>query len=84
MRLKSRQALREFMEFHKIGSAYELARRADLKVGIVGHIVSGRRTTCSAKTAGAIERALECPPGFLFVAKMSQVSDDMRHMKEAA
>lgn len=78
MQVKDRGALLSFMEYKGIKSAYELARRANLGVGIVGHIVSGRRTTCSPKTARAIEGALEAPQGFLFVARMSQVTEDVR------
>lgn len=73
MKLKSRRALIDYMQFHKIGTAYELARRANLKVGVVGHLVAGRRNSCSLATARAIEEALGCPPGFLFEPRMSQV-----------
>jgi hypothetical protein len=68
VKLRSLGALREYMTFHGITSGYELARRAGLKPGVVGHLVSGRRDTCSRATAGAIERALQCPPGFLFTS----------------
>lgn len=78
VKLKSRKALLDYMAFHKIPSAYELARRSGLKVGIVGHLVSGRRTSCNPATARAIEDAMQCPPGFLFEAKMSQVVTDRR------
>ena len=78
VRIKSHKALLDYMEFHRIDTAYELARRANLKVGVVGHIVSGRRNSCSLKTARAIEEALGCPPGFLFEARMSQVADHSR------
>lgn len=78
VRIKSHKALLDYMEFHRIDTAYELARRANLKVGVVGHIVSGRRNSCSLKTARAIEEALGCPPGFLFEARMSQVADQSR------
>lgn len=81
VRLKSHRALREYMEFHRIPTAYELARRADLKVGVVGHLVSGRRNSCSLKTARSIEEALQCPPGFLFEPRMSQVADKMRRQE---
>lgn len=73
VRLKSRRALADYMEFRNITSAYQLARAAALKPGVVGHLVSGRRNSCSPKTARAIEEALGCPPGFLFDPKMSQV-----------
>lgn len=75
VKLRSHRALIEYMEFHRIGTAYELARRANLKPGVVGHLVARRRNSCSLKTARAIEEALSCPPGFLFEARMSQVAD---------
>lgn len=78
VKLKSRRALTDYMEFHKIKTAYELARKAGLKVGVVGHLVAGRRNSCSLKTARAIEEALGCPPGFLFEPRMSQVVSDTR------
>lgn len=76
--LRSHRALLEYMEFHHIKTAYELARRANLKAGVVGHIVAGRRKSCSYPTAAAIERALSCPPGFLFEQRMSRVADTKR------
>lgn len=78
VKLKSHRALIDYMQFHNIGTAYELARRANLKVGVVGHLVAGRRNSCSLKTARAIEEALGCPPGFLFEPRMSQVVVDPR------
>jgi len=78
VKLKSHRALIEYMQFRKIGTAYELARRAGLKPGVVGHIVGKRRDSCSLKTAAAIEEALGCPAGFLFVPRMSQVADTLR------
>lgn len=82
VRLRSHRALVEYMQFHRIGSAYELARHAGLKPGVVGHLVARRRVTCSLKTARAIEEALRCPPGFLFEPRMSQVADTPRHLRE--
>lgn len=84
LRLKSRRALAEYMDFHRIKTSYELARRAGLKPGVVGHLVKGRRNSCSLKTARAIEEALQCPPGFLFEPRMSQVADLPRPVRSAA
>lgn len=84
VKLKSRRALVDYMEFHKIKTAYALANKAGLKASAVGHLVSGRRNSCSLKTAAAIEEALGCPPGFLFEPRMSQVADTMRHMEKAS
>lgn len=89
VKLKSRQAMYQFAEFQGLLkpdrsiNAYALARKAGLKVGVVGHLVSGRRNTCSVRTARAIEEALGCPPGFFFEAQMSQVSDDSRYKAAA-
>ena len=83
VKLKSHRALVEFMEFHRIKTAYQLAQKARLKPGAVGHLVSGRRNTCSLKTAKAIEEALGVPSGFLFEATMSRVADAPR-LKEPA
>jgi hypothetical protein len=79
VKLKSRRALLEFMEFHNL-SARGLAKKAGLKPAIVGHLVRdphrpSSRSTCSYKTARAIEAALECPPGFLFDTSLSPVAD---------
>lgn len=84
MRLKSHQALMQYMDFHRIGTSYELARRAGLKPGVVGHLVARRRTSCSLKTARALEEALQCPPGFLFEARMSPVADTQQQQMRAA
>jgi hypothetical protein len=84
VRLKSRRALVEYAEFHKL-SGRALARKADaiakkkdknrgVGPGIVGHLMSGRRTSCSLATAQAIEEALGCPTGFLFEPSLSSVS----------
>lgn len=74
VRLKSRRVLTEYCEFHKL-SGRALAKRAGLGPAIVGHLISGRRTTCNLATARAIEEALQCPPGFLFEPSVSPVAD---------
>lgn len=83
VKLKSRRALLEYMEFHRLKTAYALASKADLKAPTVGHLVSGRRNSCSLATARAIEEALQCPPGFLFEPRMSRVADAPR-LKQSA
>lgn len=77
VRLKSRRALVEYAEFHKL-SGRALARKAGLGPAIVGHLMAGRRTTCSLETARKIEEALACPPGFLFEPSLSRVADAKR------
>jgi transcriptional regulator with XRE-family HTH domain len=77
VRLKSRRALREYAEFHKL-SGRALAKKAGLKPAIVGHLMAGRRETCNLATARKIEEALGCPSGFLFEPAMSPVADTKR------
>jgi len=48
-------------------SARAFATRAGLSHSTINHLLTGRRSTCSARTAAAIEQALNCPPGLLFV-----------------
>lgn len=75
VKLKSRRVLKEFMDYNKLKTGYALAKKADILPGTAGHLVSGRRNTCSVRTARAIEEALGCPEGFLFVREMSKVAD---------
>lgn len=83
MRLRSRNLLLQFMRFHEITSAYGLARATGLKPAVVGHIVSGRRNTCSAATAEAIETALQSPRGMLFEPRTSRVAGDTPRKRAA-
>lgn len=83
MRLKSRRALNEYLEFHKL-SGRALAKRAGLGPAIVGHLISGRRSTCNLATARAIEEALQCPPGFLFEPSVSRAADSGRQREQVA
>jgi len=68
VKLISRQALRQYMDFRGETNR-SLAMKCGPGVGraIIGHLRSGERQTCSPKTATAIERALNAPPGSLFV-----------------
>jgi transcriptional regulator with XRE-family HTH domain len=47
-------------------SEREFAGRAGIGHATVNHLLSGRRTTCTERTAVAIETALGCPPGLFF------------------
>lgn len=82
VRLKSRRALREYAEFHKL-SGRALAKKAGLKPAIVGHLMAGRRDTCNLDTARKIEEALGCPNGFLFEPSLSPVADTNRRQSVA-
>jgi DNA-binding Xre family transcriptional regulator len=65
MQLRSRRALADYIDIVGI-SERQLARSAGLSHSTVNHLVTGRRSSCSLRTAVAIERALDCPPGLLF------------------
>ena len=75
VRLISRQALRDYMKFRSETNR-SLAEKCGPGVGraIIGHLRSGERATCSTATARAIEKALNAPPGSLFVPEVSSVS----------
>jgi hypothetical protein len=83
VRLKSRRALVEYAEFHKL-TGRALARKAGLGPAIVGHLMSGRRDTCNLDTASKLEEALGCPSGFLFEPSLSTVADTKRRTSSAA
>lgn len=77
VRLISRQALRQYMDFRQETNR-SLAAKCPPGVGraIIGHLRSGQRSTCSPRTAKAIEVALNAPPGSLFVPEVSSVRPD--------
>lgn len=84
VKLRSRRALQDFMKFHHLDTAYKLAKKANILPGTAGHLVSGRRNTCSLRTANAIEEALGCPPNFLFETEMSEIGGDSRQIRKVA
>ncbi|MEO7260017.1 MAG: helix-turn-helix transcriptional regulator [Jatrophihabitantaceae bacterium] len=65
MQLRSREALVICLEATGM-SERQLARVAGLGHATVNHLITGRRTRCSLRTAIAIERALGCGEGTLF------------------
>lgn len=69
MRLISREAFRSYMDFRDETNV-SLGKKAGVSKAIVGHLRSGQRSTCNPKTAKLIERALNAPPGSLFVAEL--------------
>lgn len=72
VRLISSAVLAQYMEFRDL-TVRELARRVPCSPALVGHLRSGKRSTCKPETARKIEKALNAPPGSLFVAKVSTV-----------
>ena len=65
MRLRDREVFAGYIALLGV-SERAFAEAAGLSHSTVNHLVSGRRSTCSAATAHAIERALRCPPGLMF------------------
>lgn len=73
VKLISKDALRQYMEFRGETNV-SLGSKAGVSKAIVGHLRSGHRSTCNGKTANAIERALNAPPGSLFLAEVPHAS----------
>jgi transcriptional regulator with XRE-family HTH domain len=63
--VRSRRMLREYIDLMGV-SGRQLAQRAGLSHSTINHLLTGRRRSCSERTARAIEQALACPPGLLF------------------
>lgn len=79
MRIISAEVLNQYMEFRNETNR-SLAIRTGPGVGreIIGHLRSGKRKTCSARTANAIEKALNAPPGSLFVPEVTTAQSATR------
>lgn len=78
MKLISRDAFRQYMEFRGETNA-SLAKKAEVSKAIVGHLRGGQRSSCSGKTASRLERALNAPPGSLFLAEVTNGSTAASH-----
>lgn len=76
MKLKDAKVLHQFMEYKGL-NIRQLADRSGVSRATIGHLHSGARNTTSAKTAAQIEKALDCPAGFLFEATVSKVSREV-------
>lgn len=83
VKLISAAALAQYMN-HRDHTVRTLAaevsriRRERVSPATIGHLRSGKRNTCHPDTARAIEKALDAPPGSLFVPKASSVSREER------
>ena len=73
VRLISTQAFADYMEFRGL-TVRSLAYKVGCSRSVIGHLRAGERNTCKPATAKAIEKALNAPPGSLFVGKVSRVS----------
>jgi len=76
VKLISAQAFADYMEFRGL-TVRSLAYRVGCSRSVIGHLRSGERDTCKPTTAKAIEKALNAPPGSLFVGKVSRVSREV-------
>jgi len=65
MRVRDAAAMRAYLRLLGL-SERELAARAGLAPATVNHLLSGRRTACSPRTAAAIEAVLGCRRGVFF------------------
>lgn len=83
VQLTSKRMLKQYAEWHRL-SGRGLAAKAKVSPAIVGHLMSGRRSTCNLNTARAIEEALSLPPDVLFVASPSRVADNGRQQAKAS
>lgn len=83
MELVSPQVLDQYMRFRGETNR-SLAAKAGIGRGIIGHLRSGLRTTCSPKTARAIAEGLQAPLDLLFVAKVTSDHLGTRHRSHAA
>lgn len=74
VRVVDRRILEHYIQFRGLSYA-ELARRVGCSKATIGHLVSGHVRTTKGEWAKAIERALDAPPGSLFVPNVSRVSE---------
>lgn len=75
-------ALRNYMKFRGY-TIRALAARVGCSHATIGHLHSGKRTTCSADTAKAIAKALDCLVESLFVARTSNVSREVSPSRQS-
>lgn len=68
MQLIDQQTLVRYMEFRG-ESCTTLASKVGCHRSLIGHLRSGHRRTCQPGTARQIEKALNAPPGSLFVER---------------
>lgn len=89
----NRSAFEQFMTYKGLSirgladiTVVQYKGRKPKKIGhaTIGHLLSGERTTCSSETARAIEKALQVPPGTIFVPEMLNVSPHVPQTGRAA
>lgn len=88
MRLKSRAVLIQYMTYRRQGVRTLAALCDPARPGrhrsAIGHLRSGKRSTCGPELARRIEEVLEVPAGVLFEPKVSSVRQDTRTKAGAA
>lgn len=75
VRVVDRRILEHYIKFRGLSYA-KLAGMVGCSKATIGHLVSGHIKGTRAEWAVAIERALDAPPGSLFVARVSRVSEN--------
>lgn len=75
VRVVDRRVLEHYIEWRGLSYA-QLAEKVGCSKATIGHLVSGHVKSTKKQWAIAIERALDAPPGSLFVAKVSHVSEN--------
>ena len=75
VKLISARVLADYMD-HRDETVRSLADKVGVSRSTIGHLRSGERDTCKPPTAKAIEKALNAPPGSLFVAHVSRVASN--------
>lgn len=82
VRVVDRRILEHYIQFRGYSFA-KLAEKVSEKAGTkgpskatIGHLVSGHVRTTRKEWAKALESILDAPPGSLFVASVSRVSED--------
>lgn len=70
-----RRILSHYIDFRGLSYA-QLADKVGCSKATIGHLVTGHTKTTKPDWAKALEKALDAPPGSLFVPKVSRVSED--------
>lgn len=78
VKLISADALAGYMKFRGYSVRTLADELGDSKLrSTIGHLRSGKRSTCDPKLAKAIEKLLQAPPNSLFVPRVSNVAREV-------
>ena len=75
VRVVDRRILEHYIKYRGLSYA-QLAEKVGCSKATIGHLVSGHVKNTRGEWARAIERCLDAPPGSLFAAKVSRVSEN--------